>query len=125
MFVPSRLCDYSDTRPLYDRGASIGVGGIELPTVKRRFMLALELVRLRLEPDLRRPPSRGPAGGRPVERLSSLRNDSPHDCAVKLHVSDVCQYRETYLETYCRQHWPSHSHSQQTVLSSFVPLSQD
>jgi hypothetical protein len=53
-------------------------------TVKRRLMLARELARLRLLLDLRRPPKRGPVGRRPVERLSSLRNDRPHDWAVKL-----------------------------------------
>lgn len=60
---------------------------VEFVTVNRRFMLVLELVRLRLELDLRRPPRSGPEGGRPVERLSSLRNERPHDCAVKLEIS--------------------------------------
>lgn len=55
--------------------------------VNRRLMLVFELVRLRLELDFLLPPSRGPDGGRPVERFNSLRNDSPHDWAVKLLVS--------------------------------------
>lgn len=56
-----------------------GVTGVDELTVKRRLMLALELARLRLLLDLRRPPRSGPEGGRPVERLSSFKNDNPHD----------------------------------------------
>lgn len=64
----------------------MAIDAAELVTVNRRFVL-FELVRLKLELDFRRPPSRGPDGGRPVERLSSLRKERPHDCAVKLNVS--------------------------------------
>lgn len=53
--------------------------------MKRRFMLVFELVLLKLELDLRRPPRSGPEGGRPVERFNSLRKDRPQDWAVKLY----------------------------------------
>lgn len=58
---------------------ALGVTGVEELTVKRRLILALELARLKLLLDFLRPPRRGPEGGRPVERLSSFRKESPHD----------------------------------------------
>lgn len=80
--------------------SAFGVVAEELPTVKRRLMLVFELVLLRLELDLRRPPRRGPDGGRPVERFNSFRKERPQDWAVKLHVSGAAG--QTYLETYWR-----------------------
>lgn len=59
--------------------SALGVVADELPTVKRRLILVFELVLLKLELDLRRPPSRGPEGGRPVERFNSFRKDRPQD----------------------------------------------